>query len=594
MSPIAQRGRDATSSPTTAPIAERRSEARAAPAVECRVEVEALGKSWRGAAANVSPGGLRVRLSGGVQPSGLASGVEIALVLECAGKRFPRMGRVVWTGTRPDGNAEFGAAVGDPFTGGDIPAILDMNHVRIDPVWALRVPAALAVRRQVMPFSCVDGRVQVACANSSDAASVKSLERHFELPLDAVPVEPESLRRALRRVYGDPSAAGDPENPVALCQEILYAAYIRQASDIHIDPDSEGARVRLRVDGELEEYRRVPTRIFPELMSRIKVIGGMDIAEKRAPQDGRFTQEFAGADAVDVRVATLPTKYGERATLRLLSSERESLTLERLGMSARDLGAFEQAIRRPHGLVLATGPTGCGKTTSLYAALRKITSERAVNAITVEDPIEYDIPGVAQVEVDQNKITFETALRSLLRHDPDVLMIAEIRDRETADIAIKSALTGHLVLSTLHTNSAASVVTRLDDLGVPRYLTAATLRLAMAQRLVRRLCPHCRQPVPLSADQARSLGRPALAGAPVFAPRGCVWCAGRGFNGRVGLFELFAVDDDWSRVLARGADESALADGMREKKVPGFAEDAVEKLLAGQTSLHEILAAVTL
>jgi type II secretory ATPase GspE/PulE/Tfp pilus assembly ATPase PilB-like protein len=321
----------------------------------------------------------------------------------------------------------------------------------------------------------------------------------------------------------------------------------------------------------------------------------MDIAERRAPQDGRFRHAFAGGREVDVRVATLPTKHGERATLRLLALEMERLTLENLGMSDRDLALVEQAIRRPHGLLLATGPTGCGKTTTLYAALRRIIAQRPVNAIAVQDPVEYDIPGVALVEVDSaQKVTFAKALRSILRHDPDVLLIGEIRDEETSGIAIRAALTGHLVLATLHTNSAASAVTRLIDMGVDRYLIAAVLRLAVSQRLVRKLCPYCRTERILTPEQAVALTCPEAAGTPVFAPRGCKYCAGRGFSGRIGLFEMLPVDDEISKAVAQGMDETALSVELRRRRIPSIQEDALEKLRSGLTSFEEALSAVTL
>ena len=244
-----------------------------------------------------------------------------------------------------------------------------------------------------------------------------------------------------------------------------------------------------------------------------------------SPQDGGFTHRFGQSDqSIDVRLASLPTKYGERMTVRLLALQTESLTLERLGMSERDLVCFSEAIEKPHGLILLTGPTGSGKTTTLYAALRRLIGGRELNVITIEDPIEYGISGVAQVEVDTaDKVTFGKALRSVLRHDPDVVMIGEIRDAETADVAIKAALTGHLVFSTLHTNSAPSVVTRLVDMGVERYLIAATLRLAVAQRLVRRLCARCRRERELLPSEAAALGNPAAAGAAVYEPAGCLY-----------------------------------------------------------------------
>jgi type IV pilus assembly protein PilB len=271
----------------------------------------------------------------------------------------------------------------------------------------------------------------------------------------------------------------------------------------------------------------------------------------------------------------------------------ESLTLSNLGFSGADLATFEAAIARPHGLILVCGPTGSGKTTTLYAALRRILELGPVNAIAVQDPIEYDLPGVAQVEVDAaQKVTFGSALRSILRHDPDVIQIGEIRDLETASIAIQAALTGHLVLATLHTNSAASALTRLVDMGVERYLAAATLRMVVAQRLVRRLCPFCREPSTISPAEAHSLRRPDAAGATCHVPAGCVYCAGRGHAGRIGLFDVLAIDADLEREIAGGADEGRVEAAARLRGQADMLDDALAKIARGETSVREVLAAV--
>jgi len=281
-------------------------------------------------------------------------------------------------------------------------------------------------------------------------------------------------------------------------------------------------------------------------------------------------------------------------TLRLLALQTESLTLERLGMNGADLETFSEAIEKPHGLILLTGPTGSGKSTTLYAAIRRLIGARDLNVVTIEDPIEYDIDGVAQVEIDSaDKVSFPKALRSVLRHDPDVVMIGEIRDAETADIAIKAALTGHLVFSTLHTNSAPSAITRLIDMGVARYLVAATTRLAVAQRLVRRSCSHCRQPRQMTEKEALQLGNPDFAGQTVYEPKGCMYCANKGFVGRIGLFELVSVDEALARRIASGAGEPEIVEEMRHRKVARLTDDAMQKLTSGESTLSEVLRAVT-
>ena len=490
---------------------------------------------------------------------------------------------------------------------------IDLDDVRIDPAWALLVPASLALRRLVLPLCKLDEHVQVACLDAEDHAALEAVERYVKQPIAPVVVEEGSLRRALARILGvgggaagnlsvrsravDARAAtdADAEGSVAICDELLQAAFLRGASDIHIDPAERHVRVRFRVDGLLEEYRELPLDFQNGLLSRFKVLAEMDIAEKRAPQDGRFTAAIGGvARKVDVRVATLPTRHGERMTLRLLSLQTQALTLERLGMSPRDLAAFEVAIDKPHGLVLLTGPTGSGKTTTLYAAIRQLLGREGGNVITIEDPVEYEINGVAQVEVDYvDKVSFHKALRSVLRHDPDVIMIGEIRDAETADVAVKSALTGHLVFSTLHTNTAAGVVTRLVDMGLQRYLVAATLRLAVAQRLVRQLCERCRRPRQLLEREALALHAPNAAGATVYESGRCLYCAGRGFTGRLGLFELVPVDESLSQCIARDFSEAEIVQYMREQGQPLLLEDGVEKALAGRTTVQEVLGAVT-
>lgn len=576
---------------------ERRRSPRLPPAVDLHALVQAGRDLHRGTVKNVSEGGMAMELATGGATATLERNATVNLRFQWGDRTFITKARVAWVKVGVDGRWDVGLQYLGAPQGQEIPTLLDMSLVRIDPVWALRVPPALAVRRQVLPFALVNGTVQVACADSEDEATMKALERYIDKPLKGHAAETESLRKALQRVYGEAgqTVTGGEADPVALCNELLYAAWIRQASDIHLDPERDDVRVRLRVDGQLEDYRRLPMELHAELLSRIKVLGGMDIAEKRAPQDGRFRHSYGPGQEVDLRIATLPTKHGERATIRLLAMNMESLTLENLGMTGRDLGHVESAIRRPHGLFLTTGPTGCGKTTTLYAALRQITSQRAVNAIAVQDPVEYDLPGVALVEVDAaQKVTFGKALRSILRNDPDVILIGEIRDSETVDIAIKAALTGHLVLATLHTNSAASAVTRLIDMGTERFLIAAVLRLVVAQRLVRRLCPYCRTDSEITPEQAAAIRRPEVAGMRIGWPKGCMYCAGRGYSGRIGLFEMVPMDDDLAKATARDLDEARLGDELRARKIPSIVDDAIDKMRNGLTSYDEVFTAVAL
>lgn len=479
---------------------------------------------------------------------------------------------------------------------------LDIEKVRIDPACALKVPANIALRRKVLPFLEMDGIVHIASFNIKNTSMAYTIERMVKSPVCFWEVEAEKLEKILQQVYGNvanqaiPTGAGsaaDTGNDVInLSEKLLYAAYIRQASDIHIDPTYQGARIRFRVDGQLEVYEEIKTENYTELASRLKVMASLDIAEKRAPQDGRFSHQFVkGATRIDIRVATLPTKYGERITMRLLAVQTESLTLDKLGFTPQHKQSIEQFLRRTQGLMIMTGPTGSGKTTTLYAAIRMLLSERKVNIITVEDPIEYEMDGVAQVEVDSasDKLDFAKALRSILRHDPDVVMLGEIRDKETADIAIKAALTGHMVLGTLHTNSAAATVTRLIDMGVEPYLIAAALRLAVAQRLLRRLCGYCRIPRSLSEVEALAIARPDLVGHKIYDPCGCVYCGNKGYAGRIGLYEILELKEEWARDITDGKGEAVLTDKMRSAGVHSLLQDAVIKLLNGETSISEVM-----
>ncbi len=401
-------------------------------------------------------------------------------------------------------------------------------------------------------------------------------------------------KKSVAGTTSDPTDSAPPVEPpdiVALCDELLTIAFDRQASDLHLDAEENIVLVQMRVDGQLETLRKFPKNLHALLIGRFKVLANMDIAERRAPQDGQFVY-LLGPDQkkVSIRAACLPTTHGERLTLRLLAVETAELTLTHLGLTKENLQLLTQFVGHRQGLILLTGPTGSGKSTTLYAALRHRLAHQPGRIITVEDPVEFDIVGVAQTEVDStDRVQFATVLRNILRSDPDVVMIGEIRDADSMDLAIKSALTGHLVFSSLHTNSAAGVITRLIDMGIAPYQVAATLRLCVAQRLLRLLCPHCRQPRQLSPAEAEMIGQPAAAGATVYDPVGCTECRGRGYQGRTGVFELLPVDEPLARTIMRGCDENEIARQARD--LPSLRQDGVHKLLAGQVSLPDLLAA---
>jgi general secretion pathway protein E len=485
---------------------------------------------------------------------------------------------------------------------------LDLASVRIDPSWALRIPAAYALRKRVLPLCRLDNKVIVACTRAIDSQTHKALRNYLKCDFSLVEVCVESMLSTLARVYDSPSmtgtlpdvrslgSPGECDNTIAVCDELLQAAILRGASDIHLVPNASSLSVQLRVDGMLEVYRELPLSLQPLVVSRLKVLAGMDIAEKRAAQDGRITSKSSDCrNAVDIRVATLPTRYGERMTLRLLSSRSSTSSLQSLGMRSNDLAKFSSATARPHGLILLTGPTGSGKSTTLYVAIEQLLQSRGGNVITIEDPIEYEIQGASQVEVDSaDKVNFSKALRSVLRHDPDVVMIGEIRDPETAETAVKASLTGHLVFSTVHTNTAAGVVTRLKDMGIEPFLIAATLRLSVAQRLVRKLCSHCRRPRTITAAEVLTLHQPALETCTVFDAAGCVMCAGRGYTGRVALFEMLESSETMAKLIAAGANEDELLQDARSHGTSLLLDDGVAKILEGTTTVAEVTNAVSL
>ncbi|MGR3270190.1 type II secretion system protein GspE [Thalassococcus profundi] len=373
---------------------------------------------------------------------------------------------------------------------------------------------------------------------------------------------------------------------VRLINALLLEAVKDGASDVHIEVEEKRLVVRFRVDGVLRDVIEPKRALAPLLASRLKVMGKLDIAEKRIPQDGRVSLRVGGYE-LDVRISTLPSQFGERVVLRLLDRGQTQLGIAHLGMSERDLSAFEHVISFPEGLVLVTGPTGSGKTTSLYAALHHL-NDRKRNILTVEDPIEYSMDGVGQMQVNaKTDLTFARGLRAILRQDPDVIMVGEIRDGETARIAVESAMTGHLVLSTLHTNTAIGAVSRLIDMGVERFLLAPMIRGLIAQRLVRRLCPDCRTEHALTASESALLSRALPDGAPVFRAAGCDACGQQGYRGRLPIYEIIKSDAELEAMIHDGASEADLLAAAR-RRGPGILQDGIAKMRAGLTTAEEV------
>ena len=372
---------------------------------------------------------------------------------------------------------------------------------------------------------------------------------------------------------------------IKLINAMLGEAIKEGASDIHIETFENQLIVRFRVDGVLREILRPNRKLSSMLVSRIKVMAKLDIAEKRVPQDGRITLRIAGR-AVDVRVSTMPSSHGERVVLRLLDKNNARLNLHDLGMRASINERFSQLVRKPHGIILVTGPTGSGKSTTLYAGLSEINSKDR-NILTVEDPIEFDLEGIGQTQVNTRvEMTFARGLRAILRQDPDVVMVGEIRDVETAQIAVQASLTGHLVLSTLHTNTAAGAITRLEDMGIEAFLLSSSLLAVLSQRLVRTLCPECKQAHTPDEQQMAILG--ISQAQTIYTAKGCTACNQTGYRGRTGIHELLLVDEQIREIMHAGHGEQAIEKYIRQT-TPSIREDGCSKVLAGVTSLEEVL-----
>jgi type IV pilus assembly protein PilB len=481
---------------------------------------------------------------------------------------------------------------------------LDLSRRRPTRTWALTLPENLSRRHDCIIFGEVGGDLTVALTDPFDPVVRGILLSRYQRTIQYVVSPRYQIREVIDEMYRDThdgkSRAGTERLPGAFApvgddgdidivgqfNGILDEALDRRASDIHLEPEEGRFRVRYRIDGQMVEARAYPLSVALPMISRVKILAKLDITERRRPQDGRFSQSSFD-QSVDVRVAIIPTARGERITLRLLSQDRTRLDLEMLGMDPRMHRSVENMIRRPHGIILLTGPTGCGKTTTLYVALQSINSVEQ-HIITVEDPVEYHIPGVNQVAVDaEYGVSFSHALRSILRHDPDVIMVGEIRDQETAHLALEASLTGHLVFATLHTNSAVGAVTRLLDMGCEPYLVANGLIGVMAQRLVRKVCTNCRQEYQATEAERKIMGVPEEESLRLFRGAGCSRCQRSGYYDRIGVFEFVEFDAGLAELVTTRA---SVDDLHRYAKAHGaimLRDDALAKVRAGLTSLEE-------
>lgn len=431
---------------------------------------------------------------------------------------------------------------------------------------------------QVEPVVATLGSIMLALDHYYSQAEVNSA-------LEEYTREKESQETVQEDIYSE-----DVNNSpiVQLVRTMIEQAVRQRASDIHIEPMERQVRVRYRIDGALYEKASYSFRLLPAIVARIKIIGGMDIAEKRKPQDGRITQ-VVDRKEFDIRVSILPTVYGEKVVMRLTSKNALTRNKSQLGLKPEELKLFDHILKNPHGILLVTGPTGSGKSTTLYTALSELNKED-VNIITVEDPVEANIDGINQVQVNPKvNLTFATSLRSILRQDPDIIMIGEIRDQETASIAVQASITGHLVVSTLHTNSAASTITRLEDMGIEPYLIADATIGVIAQRLVRRLCPDCKKKKLANADELEMLLKDPDEKITIYEPCGCPKCDGTGFRGRIGVYEIMEITPQLKKVISKNGDadeikELALKEGMKTLRM-----SATEYVLDGTTSVQEMM-----
>ncbi len=467
----------------------------------------------------------------------------------------------------------------------------------------------------ILPLETTDGHLRVAVAGEPAVEVLDDLELSFGLPLELVAVSREELHEGIRRAFAaaesvvelvrdlDAESGAAPESEVPLADArdlanqppvirfvnlLIREAHDARASDIHLEATRDGLRARFRVDGVLQEIPSPPRGLQAAVVSRVKLLAELDIAERRVPQDGRIRVRLEERE-LDLRVSSVPTLYGESVVLRLLDRGGQPVGLDELGMAPEALDRFRRLALRPHGIILSTGPTGSGKTTTLYAALG-LRDAAAEKIVTVEDPVEYHLGGVTQVPVHVKAgMTFGAALRSILRQDPDVLMVGEMRDAETAALATQAALTGHLVFSTLHTNDAVSATTRLLDLKVEPYLIAATLEAVLAQRLVRRICVECREPYRADRQELAALGARGAPPSTLHRGRGCPACRHTGYLGRTGIFELLTVTDEVRRALVQSEPEHQLREIARSQGMTTLAEDGWAKVRDGVTTVEEVL-----
>lgn len=495
---------------------------------------------------------------------------------------------------------------------------LDTTHV--DHELIKKIPIAFCRRYRVLPLRYEEGAILTASTDPLETVALDDLRLLLGKPIKPILTTSIALLACLNRAYDEianPAGAEQVMEDIAanqsldqlaheldepqdlldatdeapiirLVNSVLFQAVRQRASDIHFESFERGLVVRYRIDGVLYPVLTPPKHLQASIIARLKIMAGLNIAEKRLPQDGRFAIRTSGKD-VDLRVSVLPTSHGERVVLRLLEKENRLLNLSEMGFSKERLAVIHQLIQLAHGIILVTGPTGSGKTTTLYAALSHINAPDK-NIITVEDPVEYQLLGIGQMQVNPKiNLSFAAGLRSILRQDPDVIMIGEIRDRETAEIAIHASLTGHLVFSTLHTNDAASAATRLIDMGIEPFLVASSVVAVLAQRLLRRICPDCKRPYAPSEEELSRLDVAPGSTVTLYRGAGCAACSQTGYRGRIGIFELMVLNDDIRRLIGGKADSTAIKHAAITNGMVTLKQEGAQRVLQGQTTLEEVM-----
>lgn len=478
---------------------------------------------------------------------------------------------------------------------------------QIDPAITQIIPESMAKRYQVLPFMKEGGKLMVAMADPLDYFAIEDLRMSTGFRIEPAISTRDELQRAIARHYGmrdsmnqmlvelptqeeiEETEITDEDSPIVrLVNQMIQQAVQLRASDIHVDPGENNLAIRYRIDGTLRTERLIPKQMQGFITARLKIMARLNIAERRLPQDGRIKMQF-DYKMIDIRVSSLPTMHGEKIVLRLLDLSTGVKSVDTLGFSERNSVVFKEMINRPYGILLITGPTGSGKTTTLYSALNQLNQE-SVNIITVEDPVEYQLEGINQVHVNPGiGLTFAAGLRSILRQDPNIVMVGEIRDTETAEIAVRASLTGHLVLSTLHTNDAVSSVSRLRDMGVEPYLIASSLIGVVAQRLVRKICTDCKEAYVPSSQEAIMMEGHGLRSDMLHKGKGCGNCNSTGYRGRIAIHEVLSVDDHLRQLITDSASVDELRLAAKERGLVQLMEDGLLKVSQGMTTLQEVL-----